>query len=79
MWGTTTSAGDEPLPRAPTAEGYLRRSTDRQEQSLGDQRAAIERHAAALGIRVVQYYKDDAILGTRSDTRPTLKRLNHDA
>ncbi len=46
------------------AIGYLRRSTDRQEQSLGDQQAAIERHAREHGFEILRFYEDDAISGT---------------
>ena len=37
------------------AVGYLRRSTDRQEQSIGDQRTAIERYAKERGFEVLVY------------------------
>ncbi len=52
------------------AVGYLRRSTDRQEQSIPDQRAAIERYADEHGFRILQYYTDDAISGTSAVGRP---------
>ena len=35
---------------------YLRRSTDRQEQSIADQRAAIERYAQDHGFTIVREY-----------------------
>ncbi|HUT74250.1 MAG TPA: recombinase family protein [Armatimonadota bacterium] len=38
------------------AVGYLRRSTDRQEQSIPDQRKAIERYAAEHGFEVMSFY-----------------------
>lgn len=65
--------------RARIAVGYLRRSTDRQEQSLGDQQTAIDRYAAAAGLTILRWYIDDAISGTRSDTRPSFQRLIRDA
>jgi site-specific DNA recombinase len=65
--------------RAATAVGYLRRSTDRQERSLDDQRSAIERHAREHGLQLVEFYVDDAVSGTRSETRAAFQRLIHDA
>ena len=35
---------------------YLRRSTDRQEQSIGDQRKAVMAYAEEQGYRVVREY-----------------------
>src|SRR5262249_16686221 len=57
------------------AVGYLRRSTDRQEQSLGDQKAAIERYALEAGYAIVRFYTDDAISGTSADNRPAFQHL----
>ena len=50
---------------APTPQvvAYLRRSTDRQEQSLDDQRRAIETYAEEEGFEVIQWFVDDAISG----------------
>jgi DNA invertase Pin-like site-specific DNA recombinase len=42
------------------AVGYLRRSTDRQEQSILDQRKAIERYAAEHGLELARFFVDDA-------------------
>ncbi len=61
------------------AVGYLRRSTDRQEQSIGDQRKAIERHAQEHGFDILDFYVDDAISGTTSDERKDFLRLIDDA
>jgi DNA invertase Pin-like site-specific DNA recombinase len=61
------------------AVGYLRRSTDRQEQSLGDQQTAIERHAQERGFEVLRYYKDDAISGTSTNGRKAFLQLLEDA
>jgi DNA invertase Pin-like site-specific DNA recombinase/phage host-nuclease inhibitor protein Gam len=61
------------------AVGYLRRSTDRQEQSLGDQQAVIERYARDHGYEVVRFYTDDAISGTSADNRPDFQKLIADA
>ena len=43
---------------------YIRRSTDRQEQSIESQHAAIERFAAENGFLLVAKYCDDGISGT---------------
>jgi DNA invertase Pin-like site-specific DNA recombinase len=61
------------------AVGYLRRSTDRQEQSIGDQREAIERYAYEHGFEVLEWYVDDAISGTTSDERKAFLQLIADA
>lgn len=65
-------------PLAP-AVGYLRRSTDRQEQSIGDQRSAIEAYAETSGFRIVRYYTDDGISGTSTSGRRAFQKLIADA
>jgi len=57
----------------------LRRSTDRQEQSLGDQRLEIVRHAEEHGYEVIREYVDDAISGTSADERPGFQQMIADA
>ena len=61
------------------AIGYLRRSTDRQEQSIGDQRRVIEGYAANNGYNVFDYYIDDAISGASTEDRASFLRLIQDA
>jgi DNA invertase Pin-like site-specific DNA recombinase len=61
------------------AVGYLRRSTDRQEQSIGDQRKAIDRYAQEHGFDILHYYIDDAISGTTSEQRKAFQELMTDA
>lgn len=61
------------------AVGYLRRSTDRQEQSIGDQRAAVERFAAERGVRLLRHYVDDGISGTSTAGRRAFQQLIADA
>jgi len=45
------------------AVGYLRRSSDKQEQSLPDQRREITKYAKANGYQLLRWYQDDAISG----------------
>src|SRR5258706_283677 len=61
------------------AVAYLRRSTDRQDQSIGDQRRAIETYAVTNGFEIVQWYEDDAISGTSVDAREAFKQMGIDA
>ncbi len=61
------------------AVGYLRRSTDRQEQSISDQKRAILRYAEEHGYEIVAWYTDDAVSGTTSDAREAFLRLIGDA
>ena len=65
--------------RAHVAVGYCRRSTDRQEQSIPDQRKAIEQYAAENHLRVLRYYTDDAISGTSVAGRKAFQQLIADA
>jgi DNA invertase Pin-like site-specific DNA recombinase len=51
------------------AVGYLRRSTEKQEQSLTDQKQAIERYAAEHGYRIVRWFQDDGISGDATEKR----------
>lgn len=64
---------------AGSAVAYLRRSTDRQEQSIPDQLRAIERFAAEKGLTILRPYTDDAISGTSSLTRKAFQQLIADA
>ena len=57
------------------AVGYLRRSTDRQEQSLEDQRQAVETYADLEGFRIVNWFVDDAISGTSTEARKAFRTM----
>ena len=50
------------------AVGYLRRSTDRQEQSIPDQRKAIERYAAEHDFELTRFFVD---VRTNATTAPS--------
>ena len=68
-----------PVAPAILAVAYLRRSTDRQEQSLADQRAEIARWANENGYIIAREYLDDAISGTSAEKRPAFQRMIADA
>ena len=61
------------------AVAYLRRSTDRQEQSIAGQRSEIARWAMEHGFELIGEYLDDAISGTSADKRPGFQRMIGDA
>ncbi len=61
------------------AVGYARRSTDRQEQSIPDQKKAIEAFAKRQGLRLLRFYDDDAISGTTTGERQGFLSLVADA
>ena len=61
------------------AVGYIRMSTDKQEDSPARQRAEIQRYAKANGIRITEWYEDHGLTGTESMNRPEFQRLLADA
>ena len=73
------SSTTTPATPARKAVAYLRRSTDRQDQSIGDQQRAIEMYAAQNGFEIVGWYEDDAISGTSVDARKAFKQMLADA
>ena len=56
------------------AVGYVRRSTDRQEMSLEQQRAKLEQFASARGWKIAKIFCDDAVSGSEMK-RPGLESL----
>jgi DNA invertase Pin-like site-specific DNA recombinase len=57
-----------------TAIGYVRRSTNRQEESLEQQREKLAAFAASKGWTLGRIYEDDAISGSNMQ-RPGLESL----
>jgi DNA invertase Pin-like site-specific DNA recombinase len=64
---------------AKTAVLYLRRSTDRQDQSIEKQRRVCLEFARATGLEVVAEYVDDAVSGTSTKGRKQFLRMMADA
>ena len=62
-----------------SAVGYIRMSTDRQEDSPARQRRDIEALAERMGFRILSWYKDHGLTGTASANRPEFLRLLNDA
>ena len=56
------------------AIGYIRRSTNRQEESLDQQRAKLQGFASAHGWNLLEVYADDAISGSDMN-RPGLEAM----
>ena len=65
--------------RARAAIGYVRRSTDRQEQSIPDQKKAIEKYTNDRDLRLLRFYVDDAISGTSTIGRRAFQDMIADA
>lgn len=61
------------------AVGYIRMSTDRQEDSPARQRRDIEALAERMGFRILRWYEDHGLTGTDSINRPEFQRLLDDA
>jgi DNA invertase Pin-like site-specific DNA recombinase len=54
---------------------YLRMSTDKQDASIPQQRAALERHAAKAGHEIVREYKDEGISGDETTKRKGFQQM----
>jgi len=61
------------------AVGYLRRSTQKQEKSLEDQRAEVERYAREHGYSVLRWYQDDGISGDATERRAGFQAMHREA
>lgn len=61
------------------AVGYIRMSTDKQEDSPARQRRDIEEMAKRHGYRILTWYEDHGLTGTESANRPEFKRLLENA
>ena len=61
------------------AVGYVRRSTDKQEQSIQDQKKALEKYATENTLRLLKFYIDDAISGTSTLGRRSFQQMIQDA
>jgi hypothetical protein len=57
------------------AVGYLRRSTDRQEQSIPDRKKDIERYAVEHGLELARLFVDDGASCGRRGSWPTGRRI----
>jgi len=65
--------------RQDTAVGYVRRSTDKQKQSIGDQKKAIESYVQERSLKLLKFYVDDAISGTSVTKRLAFQQIIKDA
>jgi len=54
---------------------YLRKSTDRQEMSIPDQKKAVEKYAADHCMEISQYFKDEGISGKTAIDRPAFMQM----
>jgi len=57
---------------------YLRRSTDKQERSIPDQRKAIQRYAKENDFKIIREYIDDGISGTETSKREAFIKIMND-
>lgn len=61
------------------AVAYLRRSTKKQEASIGQQRKAIEKYARDKKYKIIAWYIDDGISGDNTERRFDFLRMRDDA
>src|SRR5262245_8332712 len=61
------------------AAGYLRRSNEKQEKSIADQKTEIEKLAKRLGYKIIRWYIDDGISGDDTERRAGFKQMLADA
>ena len=65
----------QPITVTKHAVAYVRRSTDRQDQSIADQRTVIDAYAEARGFELARYYVDDAISGSTAEERAAFMEM----
>jgi site-specific DNA recombinase len=65
--------------RLTPAVGYIRMSTDQQQDSPARQRRDITALAERQGYRIIDWYEDHGLTGTESTNRPKFQRLLQDA
>jgi DNA invertase Pin-like site-specific DNA recombinase len=61
------------------AVGYLRRSSDKQEASIPDQRKAVQQYADKHGYRILRWYIDDGISGDDTGHRRAFQQMLKEA
>ena len=61
------------------AVGYIRMSTDKQEDSPEQQKAEINKLAKREGFRIIRWYEDHGISGAKTHKRPEFRRMIRDA
>jgi DNA invertase Pin-like site-specific DNA recombinase len=71
------SAGETDTPKTPAAE-YVRMSTEHQQYSTDNQRAAIRLYAEQRGYRIVRTYADEGKSGLNVEGRPALQDMLSD-
>src|SRR5262249_1608638 len=73
------SRKDPAMPKLTPAVTYLRKSTDRQEHSIPEQRAEVATYAAKHGYRILREYKDEAISGAATEKGVESQKMLHAA
>ena len=55
--------------------GYVRCSTDQQDDSISQQKNALEKYASETNLKIIRYYEDEGKSGTTFDKRPGFLKL----
>src|SRR5262249_18598237 len=77
--GTVMSGSKSQGPSLVPSVAYVRRSAEKQEASLPEQRKAIERFATEKGYAIRRWYEDDAISGDNTRKRAGFLQMLADA
>ena len=67
------------MPTTTPAAAYYRMSSDKQETSIADQRAAVEKYSQQNNYRIVREYVDEGISGDNTEKRAGFLQMLHDA